>query len=191
MEQIKRREALKRAAWIMGGTLSAPVLAGVLKGCTPKPELTWQPTFFDEKQARLVMQIAEGILPETDTPGAKALGVPGFIEEMVSKVFGPADRDEFMKGLADFDLACDQQMGDDFVSLNGEEQSDFLNQKNKEMQAGGDNTRFFRTIKQLTVVGYCTTEVGATQVLQYQPIPVNYNGCVPIGEAGNGKTWAT
>jgi hypothetical protein len=44
--------------------------------------------------------------------------------------------------------------------------------------------------KELTLLGFFTSEPGATQVLQYVPIPGSWHGCVPLSEAGNGKTWA-
>lgn len=195
MENIKRREAVRRVAWIMGGTLSAPTLAGILNGCTPKPELTWTPVFFTEDQARLVMEIAEAILPETNTKGAKSLGVPAFIEEMVSTVYPQNDREQFVEGLAAFDKACDAQMGDSFVALNPEKRKAFLTQKNDELIANRSKwetrSTFFYRIKELTLIGYFTTEYGATEVLQYQAIPVEYKSCIPLSETGNGKTWAT
>jgi hypothetical protein len=45
--------------------------------------------------------------------------------------------------------------------------------------------------KELTLLGFFTSEPGATQVLQYIAVPGSYKGCVPLAEAGNGKTWAT
>jgi len=196
MENIKRREALKRAAWIMGGVISAPTIVGILDGCSPKPELIWKPVFFTEDQARLIMEASEVILPETDTPGAKSLGVPGFIEEMVSTIYPQKTRDQFMKGLAEFTEECKTKMGDDFISLSKEEQKKFLTEKNNEIRnrtyTRGERERpFFWRLKELTLVGYYTTEYGATQALQYIAIPVEQHGCLPLSETGNGKTWAT
>jgi hypothetical protein len=44
-------------------------------------------------------------------------------------------------------------------------------------------------IKELTCLGFFTSEPGATQVLQYEAVPGAYHGCVPLAEVG--KTWAT
>jgi hypothetical protein len=46
-------------------------------------------------------------------------------------------------------------------------------------------------VKELTLLGYFTSEPGATQVLQYRPVPGAYHACVPLTQAGKGKTWAT
>ena len=201
MENIKRREALKRAAFLMGGAISAPTIFGVLKGCSPKPGLDWNPTFFTEAQALSITRIAELILPETDTPGAKSLGVPAFIEEMVSLCLKPADKTRFMEGLEKFEALCSKEYGKGFVELSKDVQMELLNGLNAKITKAevirdqpldlGGMEPFFWKIKELTIVGYYTSEYGATQALQYQPIPVEYNGCVPLEKAGNGKTWAT
>lgn len=192
MENIKRREAIRRTAWIMGGALSAPTLAGLMNGCAPKPELTWQPTFFNEDQARLVMQVAETILPETDTPGAKSLGVPGFIEEMVSVVYDEERRTKFVEELTRFNEDCKKNLGDEFIALDAVKQKEFCQKKDAEAKAApwGDKPVFW-SLKELTIVGYYTTEYGATEALQYIAIPTEQHGCLPLSETGNGKTWAT
>lgn len=194
MENIKRREALRRTAWIMGGALAAPTISGILNGCTPKPDLTWTPTFFDEEQARLVMQLSETILPETDTPGAKSLGVPGFVEEMVKIVYSDEDRNKFMQGMKAFDAACEKEAGSGFVALSAEKQTSYLKQIDqtaKDRKLPEDIHVFYWRLKEMTIVGYYTTEYGATQALQYIAVPVEQHGCLPLSETGNGKTWAT
>jgi hypothetical protein len=50
---------------------------------------------------------------------------------------------------------------------------------------------FVLMMKELTLLGFFTSQVGATQVLQYEAVPGEFKPCVPVAEAGNGKTWAT
>src|SRR5213595_917991 len=92
---IDRREALRRAALLLGGVLSAPMVAGVLAGCEARraPAGAWQPRALTPDQADLVATIAEHILPETDTPGARAVGVHRFIDAMLAESYGPEDRE--------------------------------------------------------------------------------------------------
>ena len=47
---------------------------------------------------------------------------------------------------------------------------------------------FFFMIKELTTTGYFTSEIGATQALEYLPIPGKFDGCMPLSP--NQKTWA-
>lgn len=50
---------------------------------------------------------------------------------------------------------------------------------------------FILTVKELALLGFFTSQPGATQVLQYVAIPGAYHGCLPVNQAGNGKRWAT
>lgn len=73
---MDRREALRRTALLMGGAVSAPAIMGVLKGCTARPGVDWKPEFLNDEQASIITDISEIIIPRTDTPGAKDVGVP-------------------------------------------------------------------------------------------------------------------
>ena len=88
---MDRREALKRTAWLMGGAVSAPAIMGILKGCTAKPTIDWKPVFLSADQGVLVSQVSEIIIPKTDTPGAKDVGVPGFIDQIVGECYAKED----------------------------------------------------------------------------------------------------
>lgn len=183
---------------MMGGALSAPAILGVLNGCTPSMEPNWVPTFFTKEQAVTVMELAETIIPKTDTPGAKDIGVPKFIEEMVSTVYSVEDRTKFMKGLEAFEAECDDKMGDPFAYLEPNKQLSFTMQKNRDIQrlngAAFDEETierpFFWTFKELTMLAYFTSEVGATQVLQHKFVPTKWEACIPLSAAGEGKTWS-
>lgn len=195
---MNRREVLQRAALTLGYAVSAPFAAAVLNGCKAKPELAFTPKFLDEKQARLVSALAEAILPRTDTPGAIDAGVPGFIDDMVGTVYSPEQQKEFTDGLAAFEAEAG-----DFVDASSEEQLAFITKKNTEALSGGGGSQsegwwaagsgkskpFFLQFKELTVLGFFTSEPGATQVLQYKQVYGPFKGCVPLKEVG--KAWAT
>lgn len=192
---MDRREALKRTAWIMGGAVSAPAIIGILKGCTAKPTIDWKPVFLSPEQGTLVTQVAEIIIPKTDTPGAKDVGVPGFIDQIVHECFDKETQDRFLNGLKAFDDEAKKEYGDPFIDLDAEQQSAFVKKVhdaavNAEEEEEG-NRPFILTMKELTMLGFFTSEPGASQVLQYSPVPGAYKGCIPLSEAGNGKTWAT
>jgi len=198
---MDRREALKRTTLAMGGMISAPTLAVIMKGCSPSRSLEWQPTLFTPEQAMVMEDICERIIPTTDTPGAKAVGVPRFIEEMVKIVYKEDARNRFMAGLNDLEQLSQEKFQKPFTKLTEGQQYALLNPLNEE--AANEATRysrrsgteendpsFFRMAKELTVTGYYTSEIGATQELQFLDIPGNYDGCVPLEDLG-GKTWAT
>ena len=76
---MNRREALKHSSLILGYTISASTLSQVSSGCTSKPNSDWVPGFFTKEQFATISQIAERILPTTDTPGAKDLNIDRFV----------------------------------------------------------------------------------------------------------------
>ncbi|TLY53848.1 MAG: gluconate 2-dehydrogenase subunit 3 family protein, partial [Gammaproteobacteria bacterium] len=96
---MNRREVLQQVAWLMGGTLSAPAVLGVLEGCRAAENAAWKPQFLSERQAELVAEVAEIMIPRTATPGAKDVGVPAFIDAMLKEAYPREDRERYLSGL--------------------------------------------------------------------------------------------
>lgn len=194
---MDRREALRRTAILMGGVVSAPAIMGVLKGCASKTGIDWKPEFLAEDQASIVTEVAEIIIPRTDTPGAKDVGVPSFIDQMLKEVYSKEDQEFFLNGMKAFNEGSKAEFGDAFSGLDAEDQTAYVNKVHAAAVEAENNTDpaprrpFILMMKELTMLGYFTSEAGATQVLQYVAVPGAYNGCIPLSEAGNGRTWAT
>ena len=205
---MKRREALIRVAALMGGTLSASALqafervytaghglaAGASNGATP----TAPPTL-NASQRATVSAVVNVMIPRTDTPGALDVGVPALIDLMLRDVYTQSDRDRYLTGLADLDTAATSATGQKFVALESKQQlalvrkfhDTALAEERQQRSAHAHLERpFILMTKELTLLGFFTSEVGATQVLQYVAVPGSYHGCLPLEKAGNGKTWA-
>jgi hypothetical protein len=196
MEMIDRREALKKTAWIMGAAVSASTVAAFLQSCKSAPDLNYKPVFFKEDQAKIVSELAEIIIPKTDTPGAKDVCVPNFIDRMLKDCYKEEDQKSFLEGLAKFDADAKAAYGDSFIYLKDDQKLEYVKKANEaavaEVKKDPTAKRpFILMAKELTMLGFFTSEPGATQVLQYLPVPGSYKGCIPLSEAGNGKTWAT
>ena len=200
---MNRREALKRTSLVLGYAISTPVVAAFLNGCKAQPELNYKPVFFTEDEARIVAEIAEIILPRTDTPGAKDVGVPGFIDALIAEVYLPAEQMDFRKGLAGISDEARKSYGNAFLDCTPEQQTDLIKTLNNKALEGSvkgaaqgwwnagtaQERPFILKIKELTLLGFFTSEPGATQVLQYKQVPGPFKGCVPLAEVG--KAWAT
>jgi len=195
---MNRREALQQVAWLMGGAISAPALLGILNGCTSKPAAGWKPVFLNEAQGALIAEIAEIMIPRTDTPGAKDVGIPAFIDLMLKDAYAKEDQDKFLAGLKEFEAQAQDKHGLPFMQLDPSQRTSLVQASNDVATAAarlytGDGLPprpFILMTKELTLLGYFTSQIGATQVLQYNPVPGPFHGCVPLAEAGNGKTWA-
>jgi hypothetical protein len=193
VSHIDRREALRRTALLLGGVVSAPTLAGMLAGCEASGhEVGGTPRALTVDQSDLVATIAEHILPETDTPGAKSAGVHRFIDTMLAEYYSPAARTHFVDGLKDVDARAQRAGAKSFTRARPEQQVAILTELDGEAyrqgarpaSKGPEAVPFFRTMKELTLLGYYTSEVGATKELQYNPVPGRFEGCVPLSRVG-------
>jgi hypothetical protein len=201
---MNRREALQRAAWLMGGALSAPLTLDVLDACAAAAP-DWKPGVLSRQQADLVDAVADIMIPRTATPGAKDVGVTELIDTLLKEVYTAQDRERYLSGLTEFDKAAHTAYGKSFLALDAKRQSTLVHKFHDEAAAAERRIKkandddddksvqrpFILMTKEITMVGFFCSFPGATQVLQYDAIPGAWHACLPLSEAGNGKTWAS
>jgi gluconate 2-dehydrogenase gamma chain len=180
VEAITRREALKRAALFLGVALSPSIVSGVLHAATTPGA---KGVFLTPLHLDLVTAIAERILPRTDTPGATDVGVPAFVDLMLGKYSTENERQIFTVGLDQVNAASLAAHARPFVNISAEQQDAILMKIAVASQK--KEKTFFHQMKELTVVGYFTSETVGRTVLHYDPVPGRFQGCVPISEVGN------
>lgn len=199
MNTLDRRELLKRVAYLMGGAVSAPLVAAVLNGCAKKPGSDWKTVVLTPDQVNLVAEVAEIMIPRTDTPGAKDVGIPAFIDLMLKDALFEEDRQRYLQGLEEFAALAKREHGEAFVELEPELQLALVRRVQddaiaREPQVPPPNALpkrpFILMTKELTLLGFFMSEPGTTQVLQYEAVPGAYHGCVPLDKAGKGRAWA-
>jgi hypothetical protein len=179
-DTMSRRDAFKRAALFLGVALTPSLIANVLQtAATPGAKAV----FLSPAQLDLVSAIAERILPRTDTPGAADVGVPAFVDLMLGKYSSASERQVFTAGLDEVNAASLASHAQSFVKISAAQQDAIL-MKIAVASQKKDKT-FFHQIKELTVVGYFTSEIVGRTVLHYDPVPGRFQGCVPISEVGN------
>lgn len=175
---MNRREAVQRVTLMMGGVLAAPLLAGIMGQVTN----VGVSVIVSAEQEALLAEIADIIIPTTDTPGAKAAGVEKFIVRVMRDCYKKEDQDKFYAGVAKLDADSKTKFGKGFVGLD-------LAQKNEMVKLSTTTDKpFFQRMKELTVTGYFTSEIGATKALAYLPIPGKLEACIPLKP--NQKAWA-
>lgn len=198
MTTISRREILQRVAYMMGGAISAPAILGVLQGCAASSKASSKPLFLTTHQVDTVAEIAEIMIPRTDTPGAKDVGVPAFIDLMLKQTYEEEDRVRFVTGLNEFEARAEREYQRPFLKLDAATRAALVQRVHDETLAEERTRRptprvrrpFILLTKELTLLGFFTSEVGVRQILQYDAVPGAYHGCVPLQQAGNGKAWA-
>jgi hypothetical protein len=164
-----------------GGSFSLPV-SRCLAAVAGAEELAEHGSVLDPEHRALLDALTELILPATDTPGALAAGVPQFIEFMLARGFGAAERERFVTGLDQVDRISRRESGSPFVSLPAERQIAILQDLEEAGKAlrTADDPGFFQVLKELTLIGYYTSETGATLEARYVPVPGRYEACVPL-----------
>ena len=182
---MDRREALKRVGLLMGGTVSLSVVSGVMSGCQAPASGGYAFQTLRPPQSQLVDTISELIIPTTDTPGASAAKVNEFVDLMLTDWYEIEDKDRFMAGLQEVDDMAQAANGSAFVDNTEEQQVALLTElEDKALAEGGGDKPFFLMMKELTLTGYYTSEIGATQELKYVHTAGEYRGDVPYDEIG-------
>jgi hypothetical protein len=149
---------------------------------------------FNPHQNDTVTTIAEIIIPQTNTPGAKAARVNEFIDLMVTEWYDEEEKATFLAGLADVDARTRDLHGKDFIQCGEKQQIELLQALDDEVAAARSELdlrrrrnrpperNFFFMIKQLTLVGYYTSQVGFEQELHGEIIPSHHASCGPLEE---------
>jgi hypothetical protein len=193
-EDLTRRQALRRVGALLGGVVSAPTVAGVLSGCRRQGGSDWTPSVLSAAQNEMIDTMAEIMIPATDTPGASAANVNRFIDAIVGESWLEADRKRFMSGLEKAQARAKESYGAPFGELSAEQQTAFVAELDEEHfgpdaeEPDREEPPFYRSLKELVIVGYYTSEVGATQELRTNIVPGYYDGDVPYEEIG--RAWS-
>ena len=201
---MDRRELLKMIAVVTGGV----VIGGdfLLTGCK-NPESGEVSMVFSEENMAFLDEIAETILPQTSTAGAKAAGVGRFMTVMVNDCYAKADQEIFHKGLVTLDEACNKMHGHGFMKATPEQRKELLisidkevseyrkkqDAKNRELEekskppakytSGTEYperlpNHYFQQIKQLTIFGFFTSQKGRTEALRFVPVPGKWEAVI-------------
>jgi hypothetical protein len=186
---MNRREAIRRMAWLMGGAMvgSHYILSG-----QSVPDKTAGADFSDGEKA-LLDEVGETIVPATDIPGAKAVGIGPFMAMMVTDCYTDKEHAIFKAGLADLDARANAKYGKGFVACAPSDRLELAQALDQEQIAHHDKKakeepeHYFRVIKDLTLLGFFSSEVGCTKAVRYIEVPGSFNGDAPYTKGE--KAW--
>lgn len=210
---MNRRDLIKQIALLTGGAVIGAEF--FLTGCKAKSSAANLST----NDIALLNEIAETIIPTTDTPGAKAAKVGEFMKTIVSDCYTQTNQDAFVKGITTLQDAFKKANNKSFMEADAKQRHDFLvtlekeakaynepiekenaaaNEKVKEkhLTLGGGKIpdvpqkplHYYTMMKQLTLWGYFTSEIGMTKALRNNPVPGRYDGNAPYTKGE--KAWA-
>ncbi|HYC29819.1 MAG TPA: gluconate 2-dehydrogenase subunit 3 family protein [Chitinophagaceae bacterium] len=200
---MERREAVKYISVLLGGALVGGT--AFLTGCKSSTGKDQQWTTED---IAYLDEIAETILPRTSTPGARDAQVGRFMTVMINDCYEEGDQKVFREGMDKLNEASKKNFNAAFMNISAQQRHQLLVEMDKEANEYGKKVaefnsnenkkekdeitkgnmqykkqhmspHYFTMMKQLTLLGFFTSEVGATQAMRYVPVPGRFEGCIP------------
>jgi hypothetical protein len=178
--EMNRRDAIKRVSLLFGGLVFANQigLLSAVERAHARAATLRQTPLFTAQDIALLDEVADTMLPDTSTPGAKAAHVGPFMALMVTDSYSDADQAVFRDGVRQLNAANFMQASPAdrlaLVQKLDQEQKTYMDTKAHDAPA-----HYFRLMKELAMFGYFTSEIGCTQAQRYREVPGHYDPCVP------------
>ena len=180
---MNRRDALQHIALLLGGT----VVGGqaFLLGCKSE---TGKEQGFTADDIAYLNEIADTILPTTKTLGAKAANVGQFMTVMVNDCYEEKDQKTFKDGMDKINELSKKDYSKNFMDIAPQDRLQLLTKLDKKQKDYAQNKKkddpahYFTLMKQLTLLGYFTSEIGCTQARRYVPVPGRFDACIPYNK---------
>jgi hypothetical protein len=197
---MDRRTALRKTTLLAGTVLGAPTLASLLQSCQKQDRLSWTPQFLSTDQARFVSAFVDFLLPRTETPGGLDVKTDIFLDLVFAKLYDEAGQQQVVAEIDAFNADCRERFGSDFADLSAEDKTEVFRSAEAATAtfnpgvwgtAVGEQepVGFYRQLKSTVLWGYFSSEEIGLNYLNYDPIPGEYRGCIPLDEVG-GKNWS-
>lgn len=163
---------MKRRAFIIKGGMSLGAISlGMLSSYNCQhPDAPMFNEMLSKKEVSMLNELGEIIIPATDTPGAKEARVGEFIAVVVQDCYSEEEKSRFKESLAGVNETSNQHFRHDFLDCKKDDRIglvSILEAENKD----------FKSLKDLIVASYLSSETGMTQFYQYHPVPGKYDGC--------------
>jgi len=207
---MTRRDAIQRVTALLGGVALAGgdrLLAISFDADAIAQAMAQGVGAFSPADVAFLDEIAETILPETSSPGAKAAKTGAFMALMVTDAYTDRAREVFRTGMAQIDSACTTANGVAFMAASPAQRLALLETLDREQKTAMDArvpvatsrapvaetpeqgpAHYFRMMKELALLGYFTSEIGCTRALRYIESPGKFDPCAPL--APGDRSWA-
>jgi len=207
---IGRRDAIRLVTGLLGGAAIAGsdrLLAYSFDEAALSRTMIQGTAAFTAPNVALLDEIAETILPETSTPGAKAAKTGAFMALMVTDVYTEEQRQVFIDGVRQVNAASMRAHGIDFMTASAAQRLAVVEALDREQKAAMDArlpepvnrapaapaapdepAHYFRMMKELALLGFFTSEIGCTKALRYIEAPGRYDPCAPLTPGD--RSWA-
>jgi hypothetical protein len=190
---MKRRKAIGTIL-LAGGATAAGFAGYEWWDLTKSPDINY---LLSRKP--LLIDLAEIIIPATDTPGAREAGAVEYMIHILNECTDTKTLNRFVEGLQDLEAYTLKKFSRDFTDCDEKQKEAVLIHYSQKSGTGSSlfnkiknkvtGRSFFETLKSYTVQGYCISEKGASLGMRYIAVPGKYLACIPLEP--NQKAWAT
>jgi len=206
---MDRRTAIKKISASLGAAATAPTLLSLLVSSTADAQ-SWKAESLSGEQQHIVTHLVDIILPSSQIPGALDVNVVQFIDKVYSQVFTEQEQQSFQAGASQFSQVFSslfnrsairgsrnefQQLIKTYFDLPQDQQNIIFSEQKRplsEIDSANKNRyliyKFLLPLRSNTLYGYFRSEKVGTQVLNFDPVPGAYDGCVPLADIGNAWT---
>ncbi|MEP7266567.1 MAG: gluconate 2-dehydrogenase subunit 3 family protein [Saprospiraceae bacterium] len=192
---MNRRESLKLSGLAIGMGISGSALISIISACKQDISAGVNPSILSKDEFLFVEEIAETILPKSNTPGAKDAGVTTFIDHFISRIYTADQLKDFKLDLSVLQQKCQSQFNKALSKCSLEQKKEFVKSIESDKYAPavsiwgnpvheGDELPFYKKLKSMILWGYFSSEKVGKEVLLYQQLAPDYQGCVDV----NGET---
>jgi hypothetical protein len=137
----------------------------------------------DPDDESMLAELAETILPKTDSPGAKEISAHLFALKMVDDCYTKANQEKYIQGMKDFESYVSKKTGKAFTENNQAERQAIVAELDQQKPSDNGMAFFYQSTKKLTVQAYTTCEYYMTKIRGYNIIPGKFQGCIPLKTA--------
>lgn len=131
-------------------------------------------------QEKMLAELAETIIPKTNTPGAKDISSHLFVLMMVDDCYATEDQQKFIKGMEQFDAFAKKNSGESFLQATTAQKNALLKKIETKKDVPEEVAAFYAMTRRLTIQSFTSSKYFLTNIQVYKLIPGRFQGCVPV-----------
>jgi len=202
---MNRRDSLKTMSLSLGYAVATPTLMQLLTACEADNTTRWKSQFLSQKEALVVDQLVDVILPTSETVGGLDVDIPQFIDLIIKDILPQKEQNNFRKGSEAFHNKFKDIYRKDvlngtktefttllttYFKITPEKQALVFEMMKQEVMETTESSTYYIykyliCIRHYALVGYYSSKHVGTEILNYNPVPGGFEACVPVGDVGN------
>lgn len=189
-----RRNFIKHMGLSLGGLAACSLIAGnsistAMAYTTKSNSADMAGGIFSQPQMNILKHIAEAVLPATDTPSGAEVDCHGFVDHQLKYCHSKVQQQQSIAIVNKIAEYSNKHYQLSYENISSQLRAELLNNIEAEQGFTPEDKKSFKFLKALIVFGFFTTEVGATQALNYQAVPGGFIGSIPYTDKS--KAWGS